>query len=146
MKILHVISDRNIGGAGVLLCNLLRHMDRSRIESVVAIPRGSALGERISALQIPVRELKYPCDRLSPFSVREIEGLLRREGFGGVHAVGHVGHVAILQLLALVECIDDVLNQSVAYDVAFVKLHDAYALDVLQCLHSSRKTAIRAAG
>ena len=86
MKILHVISDRNIGGAGVLLCNLLRHMDRSRIESVVAIPRGSALGERLSALQIPVRELKHPCDRLSPLSVWEIEGILRRENFGGVHA------------------------------------------------------------
>ena len=86
MKILHVISDRNIGGAGVLLCNLLRHMDRSRIESVVAIPRGSALGERLSALQIPVRELKHPCDRLSPLSVWEIEGILRRESFGGVHA------------------------------------------------------------
>lgn len=86
MKILHVISDQNLGGAGMLLCNLLRHMDRSRIESVVAIPRGSALGERITALQIPVRELKHPCDRLSLASVREIEHILRGGDFRGVHA------------------------------------------------------------
>lgn len=86
MKILHVISDANIGGAGVLLCNLLRHMDPERIESVVAIPRGSVLGERIRALQIPVKELKHPCDRLSVSSVREIERLLREGNFRGVHA------------------------------------------------------------
>ena len=86
MKILHVISDSNIGGAGVLLCNLLRHMDPERIESVVAIPRGSALGERIRALQIPVKELKHPCQRLSLSSVLEIERLLREGNFQGVHA------------------------------------------------------------
>ena len=43
---------------------------------------------------------------------------------------------AILKLLALVECIDDVLNQSVAYDVAFVKLHNAYAINAFEHIHS----------
>ncbi|MBQ9131153.1 MAG: hypothetical protein IJX62_01605, partial [Clostridia bacterium] len=64
MKVLHVISDENIGGAGVLLCTLLRHFDRERVQSVVALPHGSALTPRIRDLDVPVLELRYPCHRL----------------------------------------------------------------------------------
>ena len=63
MKVLHVISDENIGGAGVLLTSLLKNMDRKRVESVVAMPRGSSLESRIASMGIPVRLLQYPCDR-----------------------------------------------------------------------------------
>lgn len=86
MKILHVISDKNIGGAGVLLTSLLQNFDRKRVESVVALPRGSQLCERIQALGIPIRELRYPCDRVSPASVRELCGVIREEGADAVHA------------------------------------------------------------
>ena len=72
MRVLHVISDRNIGGAGILLLNLLRHFDRSEVESIVAMPRGSCLRERVLELSIPVRELDAPCDRVSLSTVREI--------------------------------------------------------------------------
>ena len=58
MKVLHVISDSNIGGAGVLLTSLLRHFDRERVQSVVALPYDSALTERISTLGVPVRRCR----------------------------------------------------------------------------------------
>jgi len=86
MKVLHVISDENIGGAGVLLCTLLRHFDRERVQSAVALPRGSALTERVKGLGIPVHSLAHPCHRLDGASVREVEELLRRESFQLVHA------------------------------------------------------------
>ncbi len=85
MKILHVISDENIGGAGVLLCNLLRHFDRSCVESVVALPRGSLLTERVQALGVATVELIHPCDRFSSASVREICGVIRESGAELVH-------------------------------------------------------------
>ena len=72
MRVLHVISDRNIGGAGVLLLNLLRHFDRSEVESTVAMPRGSRLRERVLRLGIPVRELDAPCERFSLSALREL--------------------------------------------------------------------------
>ena len=86
MKVLHVISDENIGGAGVLLTSLLRHFDPLRVQSVVALPRGSALAERIAALNVPVCELEHPCDRISYASVRELSHLICAMGVDIVHA------------------------------------------------------------
>lgn len=86
MKVLQVISDRNIGGAGVLLTTLLRHFDPSRVECAVALPRGSALCERIRALDIPVYELTYPCDRVSARSIGELKGVIRLIKADLVHA------------------------------------------------------------
>ncbi len=103
MKVLHVISDQNIGGAGVLLCNLLRHFDGD-IESCVALPRGSALEARIRALGISVIDLDYPCDRVSVRSVREIGCAIRKSGAELLHAnaalcariAGRIAHLPIV--------------------------------------------------
>jgi glycosyltransferase involved in cell wall biosynthesis len=86
MKVLHVISDENIGGAGVLLTTLLKNFDPMRVESVVALPEGSALCDRIRRLGVPICELRYPCDRFSRASVRELCGVIREESADIVHA------------------------------------------------------------
>ncbi len=86
MKVLHVISDENIGGAGVLLTTLLETMDRSRVESVVAMPMGSLLCDRVKASGIPVIPLQNPCDRFSWKSVRELEQIIDRAEPEIVHA------------------------------------------------------------
>lgn len=86
MKILYAISDKNIGGAGVLLCNILRHLDRRRFQSVVALPFGSALRERLLELHVPVREMHNPCDRFSCASVWELTKIIREESPDIVHA------------------------------------------------------------
>lgn len=86
MKVLHVISDENIGGAGVLLINLLKNFDRRRVQSIVALPCGSALLERIEKTGTQVIELKYPCDRVSPASVAELIGIIRAYKPEIVHA------------------------------------------------------------
>ena len=43
IRVLHFISDSNIGGAGRLLVHCLRHFDRTRFDVAVVLPRGSAL-------------------------------------------------------------------------------------------------------
>ena len=58
MKVLEVISDTNIGGAGVLLVTRLRHRDRSRFETTVLLPQGSALVPRFRAIGVPVRVMR----------------------------------------------------------------------------------------
>ena len=70
MRVLHVISDENIGGAGVLLCNLLGEFDQTRVQSEVALPLGSALCPRLRELGIPMPEL-YEADRERERIVKE---------------------------------------------------------------------------
>ncbi len=99
MRILHVISDENIGGAGVLLCTLLERLDRDRFESEVALPRGSALTDRIEAMGVRVHPLRCKCDRPSPASVRELSRLIRAQGIDLVH-----GNAAVCARIAGRRC------------------------------------------
>ncbi len=85
MKVLHIISDANIGGAGVLLCNLLRHFDPAKIRSTVALPQGSALIPRVRACGVPVIPLRNPCDRASVSSLHELCRMLAVGGYDLVH-------------------------------------------------------------
>ena len=63
IKLFHVISDTNIGGAGTLLLNYLANADRQRFAITVVLPRGSALVPRITAMGIPVIETEHGHDR-----------------------------------------------------------------------------------
>ena len=43
IRVLNVISDSNVGGAGRVLLNYLRYADASQFETLIAVPRGSLL-------------------------------------------------------------------------------------------------------
>ena len=86
IRVLYVISDRNIGGAGVLLCNLLRNLDRRHFQCAVALPYGSALRERLLPLEVSIWELEHPCEFLNAASVRELISVIRRFDAHLVHA------------------------------------------------------------
>ena len=86
MKVLHVISDSNIGGAGVLLCNLLSTFDGKCVQSIVALPYGSKLAPRIIKLGVPVVYLREDCDRANPTSVRELSRIIKNTKADIVHA------------------------------------------------------------
>ncbi len=86
MRVLHVISDKNIGGAGILLCNLLRHFDREKVESIVALPKGSELTERIAALNIPIYPISSEVSRLNPAGIGEMMRILRHTKPDILHA------------------------------------------------------------
>jgi len=63
MKILNILSDSNIGGAGRLLVHYLRNFDRARFDGWVALPKGSALIPAVRETGFPVIELEYGADQ-----------------------------------------------------------------------------------
>ena len=67
-KILHVITDKNIGGAGILALSLLRHADRTRFDLAVALPRDSLLLPRVTALGVRVCPLPTSADGTLAFA------------------------------------------------------------------------------
>ena len=54
IKVFHVLTDRNIGGAGRWLLNYLRYYDRGRFEVSVVLPADSLLCEAVRELGVPV--------------------------------------------------------------------------------------------
>ncbi len=86
MKVLHVISDTNIGGAGVLLSNLLTCFDREKVDSIVALPCGSKLAPRLVKMGIPVLYLSESCERMTPNSVWELSRIIKKNKVNVVHA------------------------------------------------------------
>lgn len=69
-KLLHVITDSGIGGAGVLLMNLFRHLDRSRYSLVLVLPKGSQLAAR--ARELGVRYVEQCVCADCSFSAKDI--------------------------------------------------------------------------
>ncbi|MBE6589718.1 MAG: glycosyltransferase [Ruminococcaceae bacterium] len=86
MKILHVISDENIGGAGILLTNLLSLFDRERVESTVALPQRSKLYKRIEEMGIKTIPLYSSVSGFSLPSVRELCRCIRETHTELIHA------------------------------------------------------------
>ena len=57
IKILNIITDMNIGGAGIVLQNYFAKADREKYEHIVILPQGAALSERLRALEVNVIEM-----------------------------------------------------------------------------------------
>lgn len=73
IKVLNIISDTNIGGAGRVLVNYLKCADRSRFALAVALPRGSALIPQLAPLGAELFEIDGMADK--SFDPRVISGL-----------------------------------------------------------------------
>ena len=49
IKVINILSDTNIGGAGRLLVNYLHNFDRTKIEGKVILPKDSELKPYVEA-------------------------------------------------------------------------------------------------
>ena len=54
IKVLHVLTDKNIGGAGRWLLYYLKYHDREQFKVEVVLPQGSLLAPAVKALDVPV--------------------------------------------------------------------------------------------
>ena len=63
IKVMNIISDTNIGGAGRVLLNYVKYYNRDEFDVSVAVPRGSALVPRLKALGVRTLELDIDGDR-----------------------------------------------------------------------------------
>ena len=80
IKVMHVLTDTNIGGAGIWLCNFLRSSITKKYDIVAVLPEKAVLTPRIRALGVRVIELKTIGDRSFSFeSVREIYRVVKKE-------------------------------------------------------------------
>ena len=88
IKVLNVISDTNIGGAGRYLINFLKYYDRERFSIAVALPKGSLLVPDIAALA-PVEEVDGMRDKsLDLSAIGKLRRLMEREKPQIVHTHG----------------------------------------------------------
>ena len=67
IKIIHFITDTNIGGAGNLLVNQLKNMDMTDFDVTVVVPCGSRLIEKLENTDCRIVETKYNADRSFSF-------------------------------------------------------------------------------
>lgn len=88
-RVLEIISDTNIGGAGSALLNYLLHRDRNNFDIAVAMPRGSALRTRPELHGVPVFELDNLRDKsLDLSAIRELRMLMKKYRPDIVHTHG----------------------------------------------------------
>ena len=89
IRVLNVISDSNVGGAGRVVLNYLYAADRARFETHVAMPRGSLLKEPAEALGGVVHEIDGLAERsYHPADIRALSGLMRELKPDVVHTHG----------------------------------------------------------
>ena len=51
IRVVESISDKNIGGAGVLLLNKIKNMNSEKIDITVLVPKGSALTKKTQRVE-----------------------------------------------------------------------------------------------
>ncbi len=67
IKVIHILSDTNIGGAGTLLVNYLKNFDREKFDIKIILPKNSLLKPRIENLSYEVIELEGNQDKSLDF-------------------------------------------------------------------------------
>ncbi len=75
IKVLNVLSDTNVGGAGRLLTNYLRNFDRTKFDVGVILPRDSALKPYIEAEGYSVIEIEHGRDK--SFDMKAVGEIMR---------------------------------------------------------------------
>ena len=80
IKILHVITSLDVGGAELVLYRLVKNMNAARFENqVVSLVHPGKVGERIQALGVRVFSLEMQSGRPDLGGLFRLAGLLRRE-------------------------------------------------------------------
>ena len=80
MKILHILTDSGVGGAGVLLENMLTHSSLPKSCFAVVLPRGAAMAPRLSARGFRVFPILRGADRsLALRDLFRLVAVIRRE-------------------------------------------------------------------
>ena len=89
IRILNIISDTNIGGAGRVILNYLRYADRDKFETLVAIPRGSLLKPLLEEAEVTVYEVDGMADcSYASEDVKALQALIRQVKPDLVHTHG----------------------------------------------------------
>lgn len=96
IRVMNIVTDSNIGGAGRCLINYLKYCDRQKFSVSVALPEGSALIPALQALDTPIFEVPGIAEKsFSLGAIRTLGKLIRREKPDIVHTHGSLsGRIA----------------------------------------------------
>lgn len=99
IRVLNILTDSNIGGAGRCLINYLKYYDRENFSVSVALPEGSALIPQLKALNTSVFEVPGIAEKsFSLGAISTLKKLIRREKPDIVHTHGSLsGRIAAKQ-------------------------------------------------
>ena len=79
MRIVYLTTGLNMGGAEVMLYNLLSHIDRDRFEpTVISLMDKGVFGEQIEQLGIPVHSAGMLVGKPSIASIKKVVGLIKQ--------------------------------------------------------------------
>lgn len=98
-KVLNILTDSNIGGAGRCLLNYLKYCDKSRFSTAVVLPKGSLLTPEVEAMGGRVIEAEGIAEKsLSLPGIRTLKKIIRAEQPDIVHTHGSFsGRIAARQ-------------------------------------------------
>lgn len=86
IKVIHILTDSNIGGAGRLLINYLHKFDRNKFDIKVCLPKGGQLIPLVKDEGYQVIELDHGCDKsFEMSSLSEFRRILKDEKPDIVH-------------------------------------------------------------
>lgn len=75
IKVLNVLSDSNIGGAGRLLINYLRNFDREKFDIAVVLPKDSDMKPLVIETGFPVFEIEHGVDK--SFDIKAVKEVMK---------------------------------------------------------------------
>ena len=100
IKILNVISDTNIGGAGKCIITYCNNYNKERYEIVVAIPRGSLLKNEIEKTGVKIVEIDGLKDKsLDIPAIKKLKKIIKEENPDIVHT-----HASLSARIAAKKC------------------------------------------
>ena len=89
IKVLNILTDSNIGGAGRCLVNYLKYCDKANFDIKIVLPRDSLLIPEVRAVGYDVIEAEGIAERsLSPEGIRTLYRIIREEKPDIVHTHG----------------------------------------------------------
>ncbi len=96
IKVLNIISDSNIGGAGRCVLTFLKYFDRANFNSEVVVPTGSLLIPEINKLGIKTIEADSIAEKsFSIDAIKELKKIIKASGCDIVHTHGNMsGRIA----------------------------------------------------
>lgn len=96
VKVLNVITDSNIGGAGRVLLNYLKYCDKTAFDVSVCLPRGSLLAGPLRETGAAVHELNMRADKsFDRNDIKIIKALIKKTNPDMVHTHGSLsGRIA----------------------------------------------------
>lgn len=91
IKVLNIISDSNIGGAGRCVLNFLKYYDRKKFGIMVVMPKGSLLKPEVEKLGVKVIEVDGIADKSFDINaIGKINRIIKKTNPDIIHTHGTV--------------------------------------------------------